>query len=360
VGAAQAEVAEAPAGRAQRRAEVRLQRAREGASPVVGPQSVSVVLTNACNLNCVTCWSYSPLLSARPSVDWARRRLERPLLLRLFAGLRGLHTERVIFTGGGDPLAHPEFLAIAGDATDQGLKVTLISNLTLVRDLPAFLALRLHTVQANFSSADAETYAAFHPNRKPSDYDRLLETLRAVREAGTELKLVFVVCTLNAHVLPELIDAAAELGASVQLKLMSALPDTRSLLITEPQRAALLTTWPGLVRRAEQLGVRMNQEFRTALSGQSPECFPIERVGCWAGHYYARVDARGDVRYCCNPAAELRIGSLHDASFEELWWSDRWQDLRKQLREGRFVAGCERCGKFDLNVRVAIQAAALG
>ena len=339
-----------------RLAAVRLARAAAGERPAAGPQSVSVVLTNACNLNCITCWSYSPLRLERPAPEWTRRRLDRELLTGLFADLAELRTERVIFTGGGDPLAHREFCEIAGDAKSAGLKVTLISNLTLVRERSRFLALGLDTVQANFSCADAETYVAFHPNRDPADYDRLLDTLRAASAAGTELKLVFVVCRVNAHVLDRLLEIAAELRASIQLKLMSATPDTRSLVLSEAQRAGLFAARPSLVRQARELGVRVNLDvFFAALSGETPEIFPIDQIGCYAGHYYARVDATGAVRYCCNPHPGLHIGSLHEERFADLWWSARWQTLREQLHGGEYLPGCERCGKFDLNARIASQ-----
>jgi MoaA/NifB/PqqE/SkfB family radical SAM enzyme len=340
--------------RAQRRSEVRLAQARDGVRPSLGPQSVSVVLTNACNLNCITCWSYSPLRQERPSVEWTRRHLECELLQSLFTDLAELKAERVIFTGGGDPLAHPEFLEIAADAKSAGLRVTLISNLTLLRKRSAFLDLRIDTIQANFSCADAETYVAFHPNRSAEDYARLLETLRTVSAAGSDLKLVFVVCRVNAHVLPQLLEIAAELGAAVQLKLMSAAPDTRSLLLTEEQRAQLQAARKELASLAANRRVRINLEaFFAALSGTSVERFPIDQVGCHAGHYYARVDAQGTVRYCCNPASELRIGSLHEHSFSELWASEQWQELRERLHAGQYVPGCDRCGKFDLNLRIA-------
>lgn len=343
-------------GSTQRRGEVRLAQAREGVRPLLGPQSVSVVLTNACNLNCITCWSYSPLRLERPSVDWTRRRLDRELLQTLFVDLADLRVERVIFTGGGDPLAHPEFLGIARDAKDAGLKVTLISNLTLLRERNAFLALKLDTIQANFSCADAETYVAFHPNRTAADYERLLETLRAVSAGGSGLKLVFVVCRTNVHVLGRLLEIAAELQASVQLKLMSAAPDTRSLLLTAAQREQVLASRPVLFARAEALGVHVNLDvFFASLGGQTVESFPIESVGCYAGHYYARIDAQGAVRYCCNPVSELTVGNLHDESFAELWGSERWQALREQLHAARYFPGCDRCGKFDLNVRIAHQ-----
>ncbi len=334
--------------------------ASTGQLPAVGPQSVSVVLTNACNLNCITCWSYSPLRQVRPAPEWTRQRLERELLRSLFEELAELRTERVIFTGGGDPLAHPEFTGIAADALAAGLKVTLISNLTLLRDRPSILRLGLNTVQANFSCADPATYVAFHPNRTEADYHRLLETLRAIAVSPTELKLVFVVCAVNAHVMEQLLDHAAELGASVQLKLMGAMPETRSLVISEAQRTALVGQREALIRQAERAGTRTNLDaFYAALSGETPEAFPIGEVGCHAGHYYARVDARGNVRFCCNAAPELRVGSLHEESFTALWCSDRWQQLRRRLGEGGFLPGCEQCGKWDLNVRVHGQLVAL-
>lgn len=335
----------------------RLHEAAEGLLPTLGPQSVGVVLTNACNLNCITCWSYSPLRRELPTVDWRRRRLTRDLLQPLFADLAALNTERVIFTGGGDPLAHPEFCDIAADAKAAGLKITLISNLTLVRDRDRFLAARPDTILANFSCGDAATYAAFHPNRSPADYDRLLDTLRAVRQAGAQLKLVFVVCAVNAHILPQAVAIAAELGASLQFKRVSITDETRPIDLTEEHRAALLAELPSLRAQAHASGVAANWEvFAAELRGDRSSAAPTaQETGCWAGHYYARVTASGDLYFCCNQNPALRVGSLHEASFADLWRSPRYQQIRDRLRAGSFVAGCQQCGKMDLNHRIGKQ-----
>jgi MoaA/NifB/PqqE/SkfB family radical SAM enzyme len=332
---------------------MRLEETRKGTPPSIGPQSMGIVLTNACNLNCITCWSYSPLRRERPSTEWMRRRLTRNTLQSLFEDAAVLSTERVIFTGGGDPLAHPEFYEIVTDAKTCGLKVTLISNLTLVRDPDRFLSLGIDTLLANFSCADAESYVAFHPNRTAADFDRLRETLRGVAQTSTELKLVFVVCTVNADVLPVVLNVAGELKASIQFKVMSATPDTLPLVMTEDQRCRLLGMEEDLRRRAEETQVAVNWDaFHAELSGSAPTRFPIEETGCYAGHYYSRVTASGDVYFCCNQHPELRIGSLHEAAFRDLWHSARYETVRARLREGGFVPGCEQCGKFDLNRKV--------
>lgn len=335
----------------------RLREAGEEERPTVGPQSIGVVLTNACNLNCITCWSYSPLRKELPTIDWRRRRLTRETLRTLFSDAAALQTERVIFTGGGDPLAHPEFYEITADAKAAGLKVTLISNLTLARDRARLLALKIDTVLANFSCGDAETYAAFHPNRKPEDFETLRETLAAVAASGTSLKLVFVVCLLNAHVLPQAITIAQELGASLQFKRVSVTDETRSLDLTPAHQAALLAQMNELKAQAATLNVTANWAvFAAELRGIRAEEAPTaEETGCWAGHYYGRVTASGDVFFCCNQNPTLRVGSLLESSFTELWQSSRWQTLRARLRAGGYVAGCDQCGKMDLNHRVAQQ-----
>ncbi|MBC7804816.1 MAG: radical SAM protein [Akkermansiaceae bacterium] len=326
---------------------------RDGSPPVVGPQSIGIALTNACNLNCVTCWSYSSLRKELPQVGWRRQRLDRELLRGVFSDARSLQTERVIFTGGGDPLAHPEFYDIVSDAKAHGLKVTMISNLTLARDRDRLVSLGIDTVLANFSSGDPESYAAFHPNRSPDDFDVLLKTLHAIRAGGAALKLVFVVCAINAHVLEEAVRIAGDLGASVQWKRVSVTPDTASLDLSPPIRARLLADLPRLQACAGGLNVSANWEvFDAELRGETLAGETVTETGCHAGHYYGRIGANGDVRFCCNSNPELRVGSLHDARFAALWQSVAYERLRGKLRDGGFVSGCDQCGKLDLNRRV--------
>jgi MoaA/NifB/PqqE/SkfB family radical SAM enzyme len=326
---------------------------RDGTPPVVGPQSIGIALTNACNLNCVTCWSYSSLRKELPRADWRRQRLDRELLQGVFQDARNLRTERVIFTGGGDPLAHPQFYDIASDAKAHGLKVTLISNLTLARDRERLVSLGIDTALANFSSGDPESYAAFHPNRSPDDFGKLLETLHAVRVGGTSLKLVFVVCALNAHTLEKAIRIAGKLRASVQWKRVSVTAETATLDLSPALRATLLADLPRLQSVAEESNVAANWDvFAAELRGETLAGETVTETGCHAGHYYGRIGANGDVRFCCNANPDLRVGSLHESRFAYLWESVTYAKLRAQMRGGGFVSGCEQCGKLDLNRRV--------
>ena len=278
-----------------------------------------------------------------------RQRLRRADLQPVFVELRLLGTERVIFTGGGEPLAHPEALGIVADAKTAGLRVTLISNLTLATDPQRLVRLGIDTVLANFSCGDPASYVAFHPDRSELDYHRVVATIGDLLVSGTEVKLVFVVCHVNVNAVPTVLDHAHRWGVRVQFKLVSTTEETRSLLLTEADRAWLSNQRTAL----DAHPARSNLDVLWAeLGGTAPDRFPIETVGCHAGTHYARITAIGDVLYCCNQHADLAIGSLADHTFTELWTGERWRNTRSRLASGEFLPGCGQCGKFDLNMRI--------
>jgi MoaA/NifB/PqqE/SkfB family radical SAM enzyme len=321
--------------------------------PVLGPESIGLVLTNACNLNCITCWSYSPLLTARPAKNWKTRQLSFDLIVRTLEELSALGTQRLILTGGGDPLVYPQFYETVETAKHLGLKVTLISNLTLVKDFDRFLTLGIDTIQANFSAAGTDSYVAFHPNRKPADFDKLMTHLAKVSEVS-DLKLVCVICRTNVSEISEMLDIAGGLKCKIQFKLMSRAEGTEKVAISESQRQHLLKNELIIKGLALKKQVKTNLDvFFKSLKGEDVFSFPIEETGCFAGHFYSRIQADGTVRFCCNPHENLQAGNLHTQSFTEIWQGNIYQNLRKALKNRQFVSGCERCGKFDLNVRLS-------
>jgi MoaA/NifB/PqqE/SkfB family radical SAM enzyme len=320
--------------------------------PMVGADSVGIVPTNACNLNCITCWSYSPLLSAKPQNSWKKQHLDIEVFKKLLNDLASLHTKRIILTGGGDPLVYPHFEEIVTLAKSLEMKVTLISNLTLIKNLSNFLDLKIDTIQANFSAADEESYLAFHPNRKPSDFEKMMLYLTEISK-HSELKLVCVICQSNSHLIKEMLEIANSLKANIQFKLMSIAEGTEKVAINESQRAKLLEMRQKIMEYASQFSIKHNLPvFFQTLQGKDVFSFPIEELGCFAGYWYSRIWADGSVHFCCNPNSSLKVGSLYEKSFKDLWLSSEYQNLRNSLKANRYVEGCDRCGKFDLNYKL--------
>ena len=139
----------------------------------------------------------------------------------------------------------------------------------------------------------------------------------------------------------------------INFKLASLYAGTETCRIDDAQRAWLIAeAVPAARVLAEELGVATNLELfsRQLAAGEDDDnaTVPIEHVGCFMGHVYTRITATGDVLYCCN--TEVKVGSLADAPFAELWHGDAWNALRARLRRGDYFAGCARCGKFEQNV----------
>ncbi len=92
--------------------------------------------------------------------------------------------------------------------------------------------------------------------------------------------------------------------------------------------------------------------FARQLAAGGAATAPMEDVGCFMGHTYARVLVDGTVLYCCN--AEVVVGRLEDGvRFSDLWDGPAWNALRARMRCGDYFASCSQCGKIDQNLELA-------
>lgn len=326
---------------------------RAGA-PATGPLSVHLDVTNGCNAACVTCWDHSPLLTTPRPATWKRRRLERADFDRVVGELDAFGSMgAVVISGMGEPLTHPDALGMIGACKSKGWHVTLISNL-VAADADALAESGVDMVLAGVQGASPEAYLAFHPGWTEEHFARLCATLRRLSRAGVAVRHVQVIDRHTAPDVPAMVRFAARFRADrVNYKLASLAEGTEAAAITEDQRAWLLAEGiPQARALAAEAGVATNLDlFERQVRAGGLATAPIDEVGCWMGWVYARITVDLDVLYCCN--TEVKVGSLRDATFRELWEGPRWQALRRQLGEKRFLPGCERCGKLEQNVKWA-------
>lgn len=329
--------------------------------PRIGPQTVHIDIANACNTRCVTCWHHSPLLrpEQRPAPGWVQQRLALSTFLTLLdelAGLGGL--EELIISGMGEPFLNPDVYAMVAAALERRLGVTVITNL-LTADVPRLLSRvppggRLELL-VSVCGADEPSWQAFHRHPRPDGFARLLAGLALLRRAGLRPRHVQVIQAENYRLLPQMVRFAASQGAvAVRFKLASLGGGNEVLALRpEQQRELLAETVPAALRLAEELGVATDlPAFASQVQDDPLRTAPIEQVGCFMGHLYARVTVEQELLFCCS--TEVSVGRL-DAGhgFAALWHGARHQALRDALRAGRFFPGCARCGKYKQNLKWA-------
>jgi MoaA/NifB/PqqE/SkfB family radical SAM enzyme len=323
--------------------------------PLVGPETVHLDITNACNTNCITCWDHSPHLDAPRSAEWKRQRVDRDAfeaVLEDLVALGGLRA--IVLSGMGEPFTHPEVYELIASVKRRGLHLTIITNL-VAADAERVLGLDVDQLLIGIHGASEGSYLAFHPSFRPEEWRRLLAMLERFRDAGKRFKQVQVVSAVNADELVEMVLLAERTRAEqVNFKLASLRDGTEAARITSAQRTRLIEELvPEALCKAESRGVRTNLEvFARQLVAGDERTAPIEEVGCFMGYTYARVLVDGTVLYCCN--TDVRVGRLaHGVRFSELWAGASWQALRDRLRRGDYLPSCGQCGKLNQNVKLA-------
>ena len=92
-----------------------------------------------------------------------------------------------------------------------------------------------------------------------------------------------------------------------------------------------------------------------ALPSHLPRSVPMVesyRVECMSPWYRCHVGINGELQacttqgFCDHPA--MVMGNIHHASFESVWKSPRWSELRDAVKKGEYdrhpvCARCQRC-----------------
>lgn len=324
-------------------------------APRVGPSTVHIDVTNACNAACITCWDHSPLLDAPRPVSWKKQRMERGHFEGIVDQLEELGSvQSVIISGMGDPLVHPDIYEMLARVKRPGWHLTVLSNL-IAADIHRLVDSGVDQVLAGVHGASPRTYVAFHPGWTEMEFSTLCRYLRDLSTAGIATRHVQVINRDNAHELVDMVGFGDRFGADrVNFKLASLYGGTEQCAITADQRDDLLRDGiPAARAEADVLGVACNLELfedqvRAARSHLRATT-PINEVGCFMGYVYTRITVDRTVLYCCN--TQVEVGSLAADDFASLWFGDAWQRLRGQLRAGQYLVGCDKCGKFEQNVK---------
>lgn len=322
--------------------------------PATGPLHVHVDVSNRCNAACVSCWDHSPLLTEPRPEAWKRQRMPKARFDALLADLdRFGSVQAVVLSGMGEPLTHPDIYAMIAAIKARGWRLTLMTNL-VAADEAALLERPPDQVLVGVQGVTPATHAAFHPGWTEEHFFRMCRLLRALSRSPARVRHVQVINRDTAPELPEMVRFGRLFGAErVNFKLASLAAGTEACRITEDQRAWLAAEGiPRARALARELQVSTNLElFERQLAAGGQATVPIAEVGCWMGYVYTRVTVEEEVLYCCNPA--VRVGSLHDAPLTELWRGPAWQALRARLGRGEWFEGCDRCGKFEQNLKWA-------
>jgi MoaA/NifB/PqqE/SkfB family radical SAM enzyme len=304
--------------------------------------SVLVELTYRCNLDCFFC--YNDLgLKGEP--------LSREEYFRLFDDLREMQVLNLTLTGG-EPLAHPDFLALGARARELGFVVRIKSNghalrgelARRVRDEvdPFLIEISLHGATA--ATHDRQT-------RVPGSFDRLLANLRELRELGLRVKLNSTLTAWNEGEIEGMFAIADALGLPLQVDQEVTPRDDggREPLRVTASREGVLHLFRLQFERGRAAAGAVGQvEVQVARGGDDGTLpTPVDKH-CGAGSSGLAIDPYGNVYPCVQ--WRRPVGNLHGQGLREIWrGSAGLAEVRDLTVEVKKRLGAEGMGGHLLN-----------
>lgn len=289
--------------------------------------------TRQCNQFCRHCYRAA---GAEPDPDELTTDEGRQLLEEIArAGFK------IMVLSGGEPLMREDIYDLCRHGTEQGLRVVLGTNGTLIT--PAVVARLKAAGLARVGISLDHIDPAIHDEWRcmPGAWEASVQGMKHCLEGGLPFQIHTTVTERNAQIITQMTDLAGELGAvghhifflvptgrgeDIEAESLKAREYERLLsCILDKQREVEIelkpTCAPQFMRIARRKGIPMRYT-----------------KGCLAGTAYCVIIPNGDVQPC--PYLPLKVGNVRETPFSEIWaTSPVFSRLRTEKPSGR----CQDC-----------------
>jgi len=295
----------------------KIQTILDGDIPV--PVLVNLDLTNRCNYKCRHC-SVEKYISNRVEMS-------RVVASKIINELADYGMQSIIFSGGGEPTTHPNFLQIIQLAADRGMKIGLATNGSLLYKFVGKLPLKsFRYIRVSFDAGCKETYTKIH-NAQEGDFERVLSVATYFNEC--QVGMGFLVTADNYLEIP----AAINLAATHKFDYVSIRPAVYGKTPSESQLKTASDASNNFTSQASVKVYPLKYRFQSLTNR--------EKHPCRATPLTAVITADGELNICCqhrgNPAYQW--GNLCQESFKSLWDNQLHRALIKEV-ENRPCPDC--------------------
>ncbi|MGB9700369.1 MAG: tungsten cofactor oxidoreductase radical SAM maturase [Thermodesulfobacteriota bacterium] len=305
--------------------------------------------TTGCNLKCRTC--------IRQVWEDTEAQMSNSTFQKFLSNLTDLpQLERIIFTGFGEPLAHPGIIDMIAAVRSRNLAVTIGSNGLLLdkKMCRELIKLKVDRLVISVDGVRPETYAA----TRGGSLTHLLNNIRLLNEAKAQMNsllpalgIEFVALRSNVAELEDLVKLASKLG-STRVLITNVLPYTEEMKAEilygyEPRKPLGAGSWPVKADAWVMWGIL---DFPRMYWGAERRCRFIKdraTVVGWDGgvspcyalahnYTYFTVDGRQ------KQVKRYLLGNINDQPLGEIWTSAEYVRFRSEVRAFNFPS-CPNC-----------------
>lgn len=264
-----------------------------------------------CNALCPNC----PYTNSQIRNDYKDAKYMSSETFKKIADEVGKHNSWLRISGGGEPTMHPEFLELMIYAKEQGCKLGIITNGSMMDESLAKSLLEIDVDMLEFS-VDADNQEDYDVVRKGLSFDELVKNIQYAFKLRNKIssKTKIIASAINQN------------NIDVDKVEIFWLP-----FVDNFQKRKYLT-WG------------INDASNSA--DDTPYLPPEERVPCPFLFERLNIDSRGKIMMCgYDIAADTNMGNIHNQSIQDIWHGDEFNSYRQKHldKEGDTIDMCKNC-----------------
>lgn len=339
------------------------------------PIYVQIPTGTKCNLKCVFCTDRGE----NSPINYKDLSFEEFLP---FADVISLSSLLQLY-GWGEPLMNRDYEKIFDYVVEKypGIHLYISTNGVLLSEewIQKLVSQGNICLNVSLNAATPETYSAL---MKADKFDKVVQNLRNLKKAmkdakGVSLSLSFVALRNNIHELPDFIDLAAELGASVMVQDLNIIngehlnmslvsePDPRRIeaVLREANRRAIEKKVPfgyygslpitysalcystsctsGSEQAIAQASNAKDPSSQVTVSQSAAQIMQPPPGMCYDPWQRFMVGIDGSVSPCCR--SKMIMGNLYQQSWQDIWNSPSYQHLRSTVNSAIPPQECASC-----------------
>jgi len=312
---------------------------------VTSPIYVRIKPTNKCNHRCYYC-SYVPGNDCPVSetINFTDE-IPKEKMFEILEDFKEIGVKAITFSGGGEPLIHPNIVDIMKKTLESGIDLSIITNGQELCGEKADVLKNAKWVRISLGEIDSKTFTETR-KRPESWFYKLIENIREfakIKNPECELGINFVVQEKNADKVYEAAKFFKGLGVN-HVKFTPVYRHSDFLEYHKPFRETVLQQIEKARKELEEPGFTIYDTYRNdfELTSVNKRCYHK----CYVMQVIPVIGADSVVYFCHDKTYTKNgvLGSIKNRSFKDLWFSKEATEIFNKFDPAE---GCQHHCTYD-------------
>jgi MoaA/NifB/PqqE/SkfB family radical SAM enzyme len=299
------------------------------------PLTAMIHITEHCNVRCEFCWHHSFLKKDKHQP----KRMETSAVIDIIQELGLMGTKDITLSANGEPTNHPGFSSIVKAIKNSGMRLKVVTNLTLFSPTIAVALAQADHLIINLAAVDPASYQSIYAPRGQVSFDQIINNIKTLarlqQHGGPQIKIGYVLTKNTFRQIAEVISLAEACRASsIRFKFMDPSSFTQSLMLDAHERQWLLDEITRNIKNPISITTNLRDILQTlsASTIKSSESKKEREHGrCFIGWLVMNINENGSVTLCCQND-HLIIGNWKEKPLREIWEGEKAREFRHSAK----------------------------